>query len=54
MAVCRSESSRSDTMHHTSAGDPFRTLRRYQLDGFSGADGCPPTLHELDRSATVW
>ncbi len=27
--------------------DPFRTLRRYQLDGFSGADDRPPTLHEL-------
>jgi hypothetical protein len=54
MAAYGSESSRWANMHHTSSGDPFRTLRRYQLDGFSGADGCPPTLHELDRSATVW
>lgn len=26
--------------------DPTRTLRRYQQDGFSGADDYPPTLAE--------
>ncbi len=37
-----------------SAYDPKRTLRRYQYDGFSGADDCPPTLHELVRFAMLW
>ena len=26
----------------------------YQLGGFSGADDCPPTTHELALFATVW
>jgi len=37
-----------------SAVDPKRTLGRYQLDGFGGADDCPPTPRELVHLAVVW